>query len=871
MLLNKLKMVVTAAFLVSAFTSANRGLQGQTENQAEPKQPSKSTPRDDLYGDPLPDGAIARFGSARFRHAGLSDFVLLPDDRTVLTAGGDRVLRFWDLATGRTKRVVLLHGKAGPGSAVTLSPDGKTLVAHVSELNQLVFWDVDSGKELKTLPAPKGGRLGYLYFSPDGKTLAHGSGDWKVSLWDWKIGKELVFPLAFNKRPVIEFSMDSTFHGSFSPDGKWFVAGASSNEPLGVFEVDTGREIHRLNCSALTSIVSPDSKRLAVSSRMNDKGKSETVIRLFDLANGKEVAQFPFGDEDFFSLSFSPDGKVLACAFSDRSCLLDLTNGRVLHRLPGRPLAPTFSRDGKTLIASSGQRLRLWDVDTGKERDERPGDFGYNPALVISPDGRRLASGGWMQQEVSLWDTADGRILHRLPLKGQGRNVRNLAFSSDGKTLVACQGVGGLLQFWDVATATEQRVVQLRDPDAKKDDNAYFYNLHVSPDCKHVATLEQVFAPGGISTRLGFWDTSTGKRLNQQLIPGELRQAVWLMGGKSAVLPVKNGLTMMDVTRGTERLQFSSDVVVGPIVASPDGRLIVGRKTSGAGGKGDGTVVVWEVATGKEILAMATGRLDHLAMAPDNRSLVSTESGVLHLRDLATGKTLQRWTLPGAETNSTGRTFVFALHLSPDGRRAFTALDDGTALAWDVNSALHSAKPPVKETNDKELDAWWTDLSAEDAGKSQRAVWALADTPKQAASFLGSRLKPVAPPNEELVRRWIAELDSSEFGKRQAALKELGRLGELIEPIVTKTLAGKLPLETRRRLEDLLQAMPVNPPSSDELRRSRALQILELIGSQETQTLLQSLAKGAAGARQTREAQESLDRLAKLAKLAKNR
>ena len=52
-------------------------------------------PRADLYGDPLPEGAVARMGSVRFRHAGLSDYVFLPGGKTVLTSGSDRVLRFW--------------------------------------------------------------------------------------------------------------------------------------------------------------------------------------------------------------------------------------------------------------------------------------------------------------------------------------------------------------------------------------------------------------------------------------------------------------------------------------------------------------------------------------------------------------------------------------------------------------------------------------------------------------------------------------------------------------------------------------------------------------------------------------------------------
>src|SRR5262249_22688447 len=147
-----------------------------------------------------------------------------------------------------------------------------------------------------------------------------------------------MFPV--RPRQVVQFSSDSSYHGSFSPDGKWFVANASSNEPLGVFEVATGREVHRFDCHALTSTVSPDSKRLAVCSRQNDRGVREMVVRLFDLASGKQVAQFPLGHEyGYFSLAFAPDGKTLACGFSDRSCVLDGTTGRVLYRLTGRPMS----------------------------------------------------------------------------------------------------------------------------------------------------------------------------------------------------------------------------------------------------------------------------------------------------------------------------------------------------------------------------------------------------------------------------------------------------------------------------------------------------------------------------------------------------
>jgi WD40 repeat protein len=820
---------------------------------------NEPAPRADLYGDALPDGAVARFGSIRLRHAGLSDFVFLPGGKTILSSGSDRILRFWDMVDGRQVRTVPLQGTMGPGRTVTLSPDGKTLAAVDNE--KLVFWDVESGKEIKTLPVPYL-NLGYLYFSPDGKTLAVGRGDWRVTFYEWETGKmrEIVLPVV--PRNAVEFHMDSTFHGSFSPDGKWFVAGAGWNEPLGVFEMATGVEIHRLRCYASTSTVSPDSKRLAVASLQSDNGGRETVVRLFDLATGKEEAKFAMGHENwFYTLAFSPDGKTLACGFSDRSCLLDCASGRVLQRLSGRPVGVAFSPDGKTLVASSGHRLRFWDAATGQERHDRPGDFGYDPALAVSPDGHRLASADWMEQAVSLWDATSGRLLHALPLKGEKRYVRNLAFSADGQTLVAGQ-FKGFLQFWDVASGQEQRTVQLDDPAHPNKEFVYFYQLHASPDGKRVSTLERTFGQGE-STRLAVWELDTGKLVHQHALPAGVREGVWLAGGASVALPLKEGLTLMELDTGQTRFHAVGTAGNGPVAGSPDGRLLAAQRTGEPGAKSEAIAVgVWEVATGKEVAALTTGRFDHLAVAADNRSLVTADEGFLRVWDLATGKERRRWPLPVAGIDSWGKTFVFRLLLAPDGRRAFTALADGTALVWDLTLAQHTAEPPLKEHSEKEIAAWWADLADADPGRAYAAVWQLAEVPESAAvAFLREHLKPAAGPDIEKLRQHLKDLDSDTFAVREKAFEQLENLGSAAVPALRQALEEKPSAEVRRRLETLLSRAPGLVRSPEVLRRLRAIQVLERLASKDARRLLAELAQGEAHAAETQEAARALERL----------
>ena len=94
------------------------------------EQPKEgSAPRVDLYGDPLPDGAIGRLGSIRLRHAGLGDFVFLSGGKEIVSAGSDRIMRFWDWKAGKQVREVKLQGTANPSRPNALSPDGKTLAA----------------------------------------------------------------------------------------------------------------------------------------------------------------------------------------------------------------------------------------------------------------------------------------------------------------------------------------------------------------------------------------------------------------------------------------------------------------------------------------------------------------------------------------------------------------------------------------------------------------------------------------------------------------------------------------------------------------------------------------------------------------------
>jgi hypothetical protein len=240
-----------------------------------------------------------------------------------------------------------------------------------------------------------------------------------------------------------------------------------------------------------------------------------------------------------------------------------------------------------------------------------------------------------------------------------------------------------------------------------------------------------------------------------------------------------------------------------------------------------------------------------VAFTADGRNLVSAEhDGSVVVWEVLTGQVRREFT--GHQAQVTG------LAVSPDGKKAASVSMDLTALVWDVTGLLR-AKRFATQPDGKRLAELWDALNDQDAEKAIGAAVALAASPEQAVDWIKTKLCAVPTVDRAGLHQLVADLESDTFSTREAAERELRRLGRVAEPALHKALQGSPSAEQRHRVERLLEAL--SSPTAQDVASTRAVEVLEWVGTPEARRLLEELARGAPGAWLTEEAAAARRRL----------
>ena len=241
----------------------------------------------------------------------------------------------------------------------------------------------------------------------------------------------------------------------FSPDWTTVVVG-TSHEGAQAWSVAGDKPLYKLEAGNARSVAfSPDGSLLAISWRSKDDRRGAVELR--QAADGRLVRSFP----DLFttySVAFSPDGKLLAAGGSQDVRLYDVASGKPRWSLEVPGWLVRFSPDGKHLMVTT-DRIELYSVADGALSRE----LGGWSEGAFSPDGKLFASpAAQAGLAVQLWDTTTWQATSRLdkPSTAQPQpQVHNLAFSPDGKRLVASTN-SGTADLWDLDTGRSLRTFE---------------------------------------------------------------------------------------------------------------------------------------------------------------------------------------------------------------------------------------------------------------------------------------------------------------------------------------------------------------------------------------------------------------------------
>ncbi len=820
----------------------------------------------DVYGDPLPEGAISRMGTTRFREYGSIWTVAYSDGGTkIVSTSLGPIVSVWDAATGQ--QLQCFHGFTDWFLRFAVAPDHKT-VACVSKERAIELWDLATQKKLRFWNTPNAQapqehqrQTHHLQFSPSGRLLAARGGDGSVRLWNTASGQL-----------VREWLVDASgWSLPVTPDDR-LIALAGPDKKLHVFETKTGEEVWTTEIAEWlrTATFSLDSKTLVGLIKKDAKPAAHAVY-FWDAATGRELRRLD-AEGDPGHLALSPDGRVVAVADSGSwettIRLWDVAAGKELHQLK-TPYSGhcAFSADGTKLV-TGGFRIQQWDVATGRELNPQRGHAASIGAVALSLDGR-LAVTTDQRGDLILWDAFTGNALHRQEWEwGDRRLFASLAFSSDGRQLLTSSTHPGV-SVWDTATRREVSRITLGE-------RREVQKMAVSPDGKllalYVLTDRQ-------HPELGLWELATGVPV-RSLEAGEGRgflgvtfsadgRTVFAM--RTAAPFGEHEVYTWDVASGQGTPRFTVGAYSnadGPAAAvfSPDGRWFVRTYFDPTVSRNEQVLRMWDMATGREIRSLSRPQrvLSSPVFRPDSRVLAAqAHEGDVILWEVATGRELRSFS--GHRGGSSGQASVLAF--SGDGTLLASGSGDTNVYLWDVGGRLDPITGPLSA---KELETHWAALVGDDAVRAEQAIKALAASPKESLPLLAGRLRPAAAADPTMVERLVAGLDSERFAAREQAAADLEKLGEPILPALREALAAKPTAEARRRLETVREKMEKTAltPVGERLREARALEVLERVGSPAARTILAGLTRGLPEATLTRDAKAVLGRLERRAAMS---
>ncbi|PTB97123.1 hypothetical protein C9994_04185 [Marivirga lumbricoides] len=435
-----------------------------------------------------------------------------------------------------------------------------------------------------------------------------------------------------------------------SEDGRYLFTG-SRDKTIKMWDAESGLEIRTLFGHEHTiNNISIDKKgRIASSS-------ADMTVNIWDHSTGEILWTSPKAKDFLTDVAFAPNGKQLALGgYENHVVIYDWQSGDSLKALPvnsdkgtGYGVALTWSSDGAYLaIGEDNKELSLYDTKSWElvyQLKPENGWCGGCPTLgAINPKSTliaKLSENG----DLDLLELTSGKLLKKL--KSEWDDIRSVAFSKDGKKLLAADRE----QVFVYDVISYQQIAMLK-PDVMEINEAIFNhesdaiivggndNRATEIDIKSgevkqqfQGLLHQQDKGGLLYDPNNYWESYIARYIKNKNIQLLTSDGQYLLKGK-----IGNVLRMWEVKTGKPVVEFAghSKSVIS-FSLSPDEKQI-------ASGGGEGNVIIWEKRSGTalKILKGHSSPVFDVRWSPDQSKIVSTSwDGQVLVWDVETGKAI---------------------------------------------------------------------------------------------------------------------------------------------------------------------------------------------------------------------------------------